>query len=424
MLAQISADRATADVNKLASFGTRQTLSVTTSDSRGIGAARRWLKAELERYAAESGRAGDVAMQVTFETFTAPADGKRILQPTEIVDVVAVLPGTRADARGRRYLVVGHYDSRATDPLDATSDAPGANDDASGVAVVLELARAMSKERYDATLVFVATAGEEQGLYGARLYAKAARAQGDDIRAVLNDDIVGDPTGSGGGVRRDRVRVFSEGLPADAAPDVVAAIRSSAAESDATSRELARYAVDVAAWQKLAVTPVMIFRPDRLLRGGDHLAFCELGVPAVRFTVPEEHYERQHQNVRVEGGVHYGDVPEFVDGAYVADVARVNAAVLAHLANAPSAPKDARVVASELTNDVMLRWAPSPEATVTGYEVVWRETTSAVWQHAKDVGNVTEVRLPLSKDDLFFGVRAVAQRGYRSPVSFARSAPR
>jgi Zn-dependent M28 family amino/carboxypeptidase len=359
-------------------------------------------------------------MQVAFDAHTQPADGARIPRETEIVNVVAVLPGAMPEARARRYYVVGHYDSRASDPLDATSDAPGANDDASGVAVVLEAARVLSKRRWDATLVFLATAGEEQGLYGAKLHAKAARAAGLDVRAVLNDDIVGDPTGPGGVRRAERVRLFSEGLPAQGGE--LAEIRKLASESDSASRETARFVAEVGALYALPVQPTMVFRADRFLRGGDHLAFNEQGFAAVRFTTVEETYERQHQNVRKEGGVSYGDVPAFVDGAYLADVARLNAATLAHLANAPSPPPDARILVAELGHDIVLRWSRSPEPDVAGYEVVWRPTTSATWTDSKDVGNVTEVRLPLSKDDLFLGVRAYDKDGYRSPVVFLRAA--
>ncbi len=424
MLAEIAPARVRAIVDKLVAFGTRHTLSDTTSETRGIGAARRWLKSELERYAAESGRSGDLAMKVRLDAHTVAPDGKRIPREVEVDDVVAVLPGAMSEASRRRYYVVGHYDSRASDPLDATSDAPGANDDASGVAVALELARVMSKRRYDATLVFVATAGEEQGLFGAKLLAKEAHDLGEDVRAVLNDDIVGDPsTASGGAGQRGKVRLFSEGVPSPVSPEQLAEIRRLSAESDSPSRELARFIGDVAHWQGLPVEPMLVFRPDRFLRGGDHLAFNELGIPAVRFTTVDETYARQHQNVRVEGGVHYGDTPEHVDADYLAGVARANGAALAHLANGPSTPPDIRVLVADLGYGADLRWSPSPEPDVAGYEVVWRETTSPVWQHARDVGPATKATLPdVSKDDCFLGVRAYDKAGYRSPVGFARAA--
>jgi len=423
LLAEISPSRLRATVDRLASFGTRHTLSDTTSPVRGIGAARSWLKSELERYAVESGRAGEETMHVRLDTHAVPPDGARLPHEAEIDNVIAELPGSLPAARARRYYVVGHYDSRASDPLDAASDAPGANDDASGVALVLELARVASKRQFDATLVFVATAGEEQGLYGAKLLAHEAQDAHEDVRAVLSDDIVGDPSLPAGGTDTAHVRVFSEGLPAAPSPEHVGEVRKLSSESDSASRELARFVVDTAHWQRLPVGPMLVFRPDRFLRGGDHLPFNELGFAAVRFTTVGETYARQHQNVRVEGGVQYGDTPEHVDAEYLAGVARVNAAALVHLANAPSEPGDARILVAELGTGSELRWSPSPEPDVAGYEVVWRETTSPVWQHVRDVGLATSAKLPdVSKDDAFLGVRAYDRTGYRSPVAFARAA--
>lgn len=338
MLAEISPDRVKQNVVSLAGFGTRHTLSDTTSPTRGIGAARQWIKREMERSAAGAPPGGGNPLAVSFDSHPVAPDGKRITRQVDVVNVVAVLPGTMPEAAARRYYVVGHYDSRRTDPLDAAGDSPGANDDASGTSVVMELARVLSRRRHDATIVFMATAGEEQGLFGPRLHAAAARAAGADIRAVLSNDIVGDPTSPTGGPHRGHVRVFSEGIPAEPAPEALAQIRKLAAESDSPSRELARYVREVAAWHRLDVQPMVIFRHDRFLRGGDHIGFNEAGYAAVRFTVVEEHFDRQHQDVRTEGGKSYGDLPEFVDGPYLAGVARVNAAALMHLANAPSSP--------------------------------------------------------------------------------------
>ncbi len=422
MLAEISGDRMKQDVIALTGFGTRHTLSDTESATRGIGAARRWIKAELERDAAAAGRTGDEAMKVSFDSHIVQPDGKRVTRATEVVNVMAVLPGSLAQAASRRYYVIGHYDSRRSDPLDATGDSPGANDDASGSSVVLELARVMSRRRHDATLVFMTTAGEEQGLLGAKAHAAAARDAGADIRGVLNNDIVGDPTAPSGAVHRDRVRVFSEGVPDQPSPEALAQLRRMAAESDSPSRQLARYVAEVAAWHRLDVQPQLIFRLDRFLRGGDHSAFNASGYPAVRFTVVEEHYNRQHQDVRMEGGVAYGDLPAFVDGSYLGGVARVNGAALMHLANAPSPPPDARIVTAELANDTTLRWSASPEPDVAGYEVLWRETTSGLWQHVRDVGPVTEARLAMSKDNWYFAVRAYDKDGYRSPAAFPGAA--
>jgi len=332
------------------------------------------------------------------------------------VNVVAVLAGSMPAAAARRYAVVGHYDSRCSDVLDAEGDAPGANDDGSGVAAVMELARVMAGRRFDATLVFLLTAGEEQGLLGARAHAKAARAAGTAYRGVLSNDIVGDPGGQPAGARR--IRVFSEGVPPGASPEEVRRIASLAAEHDSPSRQLARFVAEVAGLHRPGVEAMLVFRADRFLRGGDHLAFLAEGFPAVRFTDLREDYARQHQDPRVEGGVRYGDLPEYVDPEYLAAVARLNGAALAHLANAPSTPADARVVTAALANDTTVRWSPSPEPDTAGYEVLWRETTSPTWQRTFDAGAATEYRLDPSKDDGLFGVRAYDRDGFRSPVAF------
>jgi hypothetical protein len=387
MLAEIDAGRLKADVVRLAAFGTRHTLSDTTSDTRGIGAARRWIESEMRK-------AGGDAVQVTAESHLVHPDGKRVNRDVDIVDIVGVLQGTSPVARARRYYVLGHYDSRCTDPMNTTCDAPGANDDASGVALVLELARVLSKRKLDATVVFLATAGEEQGLLGAKEHV--ATLTGVDVRGVLNNDIVGDPAGAD----RHIVRVFSKG------------------DDDSPARALARFALETGEQEHLDVMPEIILRADRTLRGGDHLPFADAGFPAVRFTASGEDYARQHQDVRTENGVAYGDTPDHVDGAYLAGVTRADAATLMHLANAPEPPPDTHVVA-ELSNDTLLRWSPSRDTDVAGYEVVWRATTSATWEHVRDVGRATETRLPLSKDDSFFGVRAYDAQGYRSPVAFA-----
>jgi Zn-dependent M28 family amino/carboxypeptidase len=411
-LDRISGARARAAVDRLAAFGTRHTLSDATSPSRGIGAAREWIKRELQ----------SAGVAASFDTHRQPPDGARIPREVEITNVVGEIPGARPEARARRYYLVAHYDARASDPLDAVSDAPGANDDGSGVAVLLETARALARTRPDATIVFLATAGEEQGLYGARLHARAAREQGLDIRGVLSNDIVGDPTSPSGPAQRDRVRVFSEGLVRDLSEPAASDARRQGRESEGPSRQLARFVAGVAAWQRTDVRPMLVLRADRTLRGGDHLAFCEAGFPAVRLTAVDEHYDRQHQDVRVEGGRRFGDLPEFVDAGYLAGVARLDAATLMHLADAPSPPAQARVVAVELGNDTLVRWAPSPEPDVAGYEVVWRATTCADWEGARDAGRKTELRLPMNKDNFFFGVRAYDRSGYRSPVSFAAAA--
>lgn len=410
-------------VDRLAAFGTRHTLSDTESDSRGIGAARRWVAAEFERVTEGAGRTGDLAVRVEFDPHQVPADGRRLVRDVEIVNVLCTIPGADPESRDRLYYVLAHLDSRASEANDFTSDAPGANDDASGVAALIELARVLSRERLDSTIVLMATSGEEQGLFGARLHAQAAQAAGKDIRAVLNNDTIGDPTGSR--TVKNEVRVFSEGLPLELLsqdPERLSAavrqIRMLGAESDGQSRQLARYIHEIGELHRAPVRAKMVFRPDRFLRGGDHTPFNELGFPAVRFTEVYDVYDRQHQDVRTEGDRRFGDVAEFVDAAYLADVTRLNAIALAHMANAPSVPTNARIIVAELTNDTTLRWDASPEPDVAGYEIVWRDTVSRVWQHVRDVGNNTEGTVPRTKDNSTFGVRAYDRDGYRSPVAF------
>jgi len=417
----ISSKHVLADLERLVAFKTRHTMSRTDSDTEGIGAARRWLAGEFERYAAQAGR-DDVT--VVLETHVVKADGRRITTDTDVVNVVCTIPGSDPNAKSRLYYVIGHYDSRASGALDAEALSPGANDDGSGTVVCLAVARAIMRERLEATVIIMPVAGEEQGLYGARRHAGLASDEGKDIRAVLSNDIVGDPTGPGGREARGEVRMFSEGIPTailareGRATSAIRMLRSLSAESDSTSRQLARYMHEIAIQHDLPVKPKLIFRPDRFLRGGDHTGFNEAGFAAVRMTEVYENYDHQHQDVRTEDGKQFGDLIEFIDAGYIADVARLNAAGIVHLASAPSAPPNARIIIAELTNDTTLRWNASPESDVAGYEIVWRDTTSPVWQHTQDIGNSTEGTVDLSKDNWFFGVRAYDHDGYRSMVSF------
>ncbi len=412
-LAKLSPDRLRADIDALAGFGTRHTLSDDAPD-RGIAAARRYIVAQLE--AATTERPGE-PLTVEEERFELHPDGRRIDRDVTLANVVAILPGTMPEAAARRIYVMGHYDSRASDVMDRQTDAPGANDDASGVALTMELARVLADQPLDATVVFMATAGEEQGLLGARHHAQAAAAANVQITGVLNNDIVGDPHGPDGRLHDDRIRVFSSDVSLALTGDALAQLRQRGALADGRSRQLARYVATIAAWERTPVQPTLVFRPDRFLRGGDHLAFDEQGYPAVRFTEVAEDYDRQHQDPRTEGERRFGDHPEHVDANYLAQVARLNGAVLIHLANAPSAPADAGVVATALTTDTTLRWSASPEPDVAGYEVVWRRTAAPAWEHQRDVGTATEHTLPLHKDDWVFGVRAYDRGGHRSPVA-------
>ncbi len=409
MLAEIDPGHLGDSIAFLVDFGTRHTLSATDDPKRGIGAARKGIAERL----GESPR-----LQVMLDAHRIEPDRRRIDVPVDVVNVVATLPGTMPEAAGRHYYVIGHYDSRVTDPMNRTADAPGANDDGSGVAVVMELARVMSQHEYDATLVFMATAGEEQGLLGARAHARAAAASGVDVRAVLSNDIVGDPTGPRGGRHDQTVRVFSAALEPWLLDEDLGRLRKLSSTHDGVSRQLARFVHEVGRRHSLPVQAQMVFRRDRFLRGGDHTAFNEAGFAAVRFTEVEENYDRQHQDVRTEGSRVFGDLAEHVDPDYLAGVARLNAATLAHLANAPSTPTDARIIAAALSHDTTLAWTASPEPDVAGYEVVWRDTTQPQWTHALDVGNEVRVTLPMAKDNVFFGVRAYDEERYRSPVGF------
>jgi hypothetical protein len=410
-LRQVSAERIRANIEKLASFGTRLTLSAQDPASiaagRGIGAAREWIKAEFERYARDCGG----CLEVKADSFTEAA-ADRIPQPTEITNVYAVLKGTDAGNAKRIVLVTGHYDSRPSDTLDVKADAPGANDDASGTAVSLECARVLSKLKFPATIIFLTVAGEEQGLNGSRHFAKVAKDQGWNLEAVLNNDIVGGDKSA----EQDHsvVRVFSEGLPASATEQEIRRIRGLGGENDSGSRQLARYIADVGRTYEAGVKPVLVFRLDRYLRGGDHSAFNQQGFAAVRFTEFREDFHHQHQNVRVESGIEYGDLAKFVDFDYVAQVARLNAATLASLASAPAPPANVHLLTKDLENDSTLAWEASPGGRAAEYEVLWRATTSPEWEHVQKVGTVTRATLKLSKDNLIFAVRAVDAEGHRS----------
>ncbi len=416
VLEQVSAERIRASIEKLASFGTRSTLSAQDPASiaagRGIGAAREWIKAEFERYAKDCGG----CLEVKTDSFTEPA-ADRIPQPTEITNVYAVLNGTDAENAKRIVLVTGHYDSRNSDVLDGKGDAPGANDDGSGTAVSLECARVLSKLKFPATIIFLTVAGEEQGLNGSHHFAqmareKMAKEQGGNLEAVLNNDIVGGDRS----VEQDHsvVRVFSEGLPAAATDEEIRRIRGLGGENDSGSRQLARYIADAGRSYDVGVKPMLVFRLDRYLRGGDHSSFNQQGFAAVRFTEFREDFDHQHQNVRTENGMEYGDLPKFVDFDYVARVARLNAATLASLASAPAPPANVRVLTKDLENDSTLTWEASPGGLASGYEILWRVTTSPEWEHVEQVGDFRRTSLKLSKDNVIFAVRAVDAQGHRS----------
>lgn len=413
---EIDARNIEATIRKLVSFGTRNTLSEQNDPNRGIGVARDWLYAEFLKVAeASNGR-----MTVEKQSYE-QAKAARVPEPTIITNVVATIKGSQPEATDRIYVVSGHYDSMCNSPTDAKCDAPGANDDASGTAAVLEMARVMAKYEFDATIIFMAVAGEEQGLLGATHFAEQAKQNNWNIDAMFTNDIIGNTLGGNGVRDRTHVRVFSEGVPSDETPAEATTRRSVGGENDSASRQLARFIKETGDAFVPQFKVTMIYRRDRYGRGGDHIPFLERGYPAVRFTEVNEEFRHQHQNVRVENGVRFGDLPEFVDFAYVANVARVNAASLAALAWAPSRPAGVTIVAQRLSNDTELRWEANKEPDLAGYEIVWRETTDAVWTNAKPVGNVTGFTMKgMSKDNYFFGVRAIDNDGNKSPVAFPR----
>ncbi len=414
LIQRVSAEHIRQTIEKLVSFQNRSTISAQDEESikagKGVGAAREWIKAEFERYSKDCGG----CLEVKTDAFTEPP-GERIPKPTEITNVYAVLRGSDPAQANRIVLVTGHYDSRNSDTFNGTDPAPGANDDGSGTAVSLECARVLSqavsnKVKFPATIIFLTVAGEEQGLNGSKHFAEMAKQQGWKLEAVLNNDIVGGNLGAGQDA--SVVRVFSEGLPAVASEAEIKRIRSLGGESDSTSRELARYIADVGRSYDAGVKPLLIFRLDRFLRGGDHSSFNQQGFAAVRFTEFREDYNHQHQNVRSENGIEYGDLPKFVDFDYVGHVARLNAAALASLALGPAAPGSVKILTKNLENDTTLTWETSVGA--ASYEVVWRSTSAADWEYAQLVSGGARATLSVSKDNVIFGVRAVDAAGHRS----------
>ena len=412
---EIDARNIEATIRKLVSFRTRNTLSEQNDPKRGIGAARDWLYQEFLK-AAEASNGRMTVEKQSYEQQKAA----RVPQPTIITNVVATLKGTQPESSNRIYVVSGHYDSMCSSPTDAKCDAPGANDDASGTAAVLEMARVMAKHEFDATVVFMAVAGEEQSLLGSTHFAEQAKQKNWDIEGMFTNDIVGNTLGGNGVRDRGTIRVFSEGVPSNETPAEATTRRSVGGENDSPSRQLARFIKEVSERSVPQMKVMLVYRRDRYGRGGDHIPFLERGYPAVRFTEVNEEFRHQHQNVRVENGVQYGDLPQFVDFPYIANVARVNAVALAALALAPAKPNGV-TIQSRLSNDTDLKWEPNKEPDLAGYEIVWRDTTSPVWTNSKPVGNVTAFSMKgMSKDNFFFGVRAVDKEGNRSPVTYPK----
>jgi hypothetical protein len=416
VIKDVSPQRVQQTDEKLVSFGTRATLSVNNPEAatsaQGIVAARNWIKSEFERISAEC----NGCLEVKTDTFVEQPK-PRIPAATEIQNVYAVLKGTDPAQAKRIYLVTGHYDSRNSDPQNSTALAPGANDDGSGTTVSIECARVLSKHRFPATIIFLTVAGEEQGLNGSTHFAKMAKEQGWQLEGVLNNDIVGGNRTPGDTEQNSNwVRVFSEGIPAAATEADLRRIRSVGGENDSASRLLARYIYSVSETYDFGqFSPKLIFRRDRYLRGGDHSAFNDSGFAAVRFTEYREDFNHQHQNVRTENGIEYGDLPKFVDFDYVANVARLNAATLAALASSPAPPSEVHLLTKGLENDSKIEWKPAAGA--TAYEVLWRKTTDADFPE-ENVSRTTETKidLPDSKDNVIFGVRSIDAKGHKSLV--------
>ena len=412
LLRRVDRDRIEATVMRLGQFGTRHTLSSQSDPVRGIGAAANWVHEQMQQIAATSGG----RMTVQKQTFLQPVT-PRIPTPTNITNVIATLRGDASPER--MYVITGHLDSRVTDVMNATLDAPGADDDASGVAVVLELARLFATRRTKGTLVFASVSGEEQGLLGSAHMAAQMKAAGADVQGMFSNDIVG-ASSAWDGTRPDphTVRLFVEGVPTTETPAEASLRQSVGGENDGPSRQLARFVKNVAENDLTDMNVRVIWRRDRYLRGSDHISFLRQGYPGARFTEPRENFNHEHQDVRVENGVQFGDLPEFVDFDYITRVAKVNGAALWSLAQGPGTPKNAQIHAAVLTNDTTLTWNRGTEPDLAGYEVVWRETTESDWTHRIDVGDVTSVTIDLSKDNVQFGIRAVDRAGRHSPVAF------
>jgi hypothetical protein len=411
--------RIEATIQRLTQFGTRHTASSQTDPVRGIGAATAWVTEQLQAIAATSG--GNMTVQQ--QSFVQPVS-TRIPVPTPITNLIATLEGTASPERF--YVVTGHLDSRATDVLDFTSDAPGADDDASGVACVLELARVFAAHQFPGTLVFATVSGEEEGLYGSTFMAKQMAAAGNDVQGMFSNDIIG-ASRAFDGTKPDpfTVRLFLEGVPTSATANDIALLQSVGGENDGKSRQLGRFVHSVAPFDLTGMNIRTIWRRDRYLRASDHVSFQSQGYPAARFTEPRENFNHEHQNVQVVEGVQFGDLIDFVDFDYVTRVTRVNAAALWALASSPSTPKNLVVHTTPPgtlsgTNLTTLDWSANPEE-LKGYEVVLRETTEADWTRKIPVGDVTTVTLDISKDNVQMGLRAVDKAGNHSPVAFPRA---
>ena len=409
MVKEVSADSLKSYILQMVSYGTRNTLSSTTDKNRGIGAARNWVLNKFNSFAKQSGgRLTSIADTTTYQ-----ADGRRVDRSINLGNVMATLKGTDP-LDNRIFIVTGHLDNMRTSPTDSVGDAPGANDDASGVAAVLECARIMSKRTFPATIIFLAVSGEEQGLLGASYLANKARKDNWNIEAVLNNDIMGSNNSSETNIiDNTKIRVFSEAFSGADTGRRALTIRQLGLENDGKARQLARYVKEIGERYVDNLQVVLIYRNDRFLRGGDHTPFVEKGYAAIRFTEMNENYYHQHQNVRTENGIVYGDLPEYIDFEYLRKNSAMNLANLANLVKAPMMPDSVKIEVRRLSNYSFITWQAPKVGKVKGYYLLVRETTSPVWQR-KIFTTEKEMRLPLSKDNYFFAVQSVSADGNES----------
>ncbi len=406
---QVNADSLKAKVEKLVSFGTRHTMSSTTDKKRGIGAARNWVLSQFKNYAKNSGG----RMVVEMQNQDLQPDGKRISQLTNLGNPMAILKGTDPND-DRVFIISGHLDSRVSDVLNFKNDAPGANDDASGVAAVLESARILSNSKFPATIVFVAVSGEEQGLLGSKMLADRAIKEKWNVVAMLNNDMIGgNDAADTNNISNMQLRIFSEGLPFFALDKNAKKIRAYGLENDGAARQLARYSKEIGERYVDNIEIKLIYRNDRFLRGGDHTPFVEAGFTAVRLTDMNENFNHQHQDLRTEGKTEFGDLVKFMDFEYLRKNTSVNISILSNLSKAPSSPKNVKMEVKDLTNFTTLKWEKPTTGNISGYYILIRETDQSMWQKkifTKDL----KIQIPYSKDNYFFAVQSVSASGNES----------
>ncbi|EIN07064.1 peptidase M28 [Punctularia strigosozonata HHB-11173 SS5] len=418
MLNQVSTSNIESIIQKLVSFGTRHTASSQTDPVRGIGAARDWIASQMRGFAANAFKGSNVTVSLP-SYIQAPVAGL-FVNATPITDVALRIEGT--SKTNRIYVVTGHYDSRVTSILNNVDDAPGADDDASGVAVIMELARIFSQHMQpppSATMIFAAVAGEEQGLLGSDHLAQVLQDEGADVQGMFTNDIVGSSKADNGVRDPNSIRLFAQGVPTFASASVQSTLEQIGGENDSPARELGRFVHEVATNTFTDMKVRVVYRLDRFLRGGDHEPFLQRGYPAARFTEPHENFAHQHQDVRVDPttGEQFGDLIEFCDFDFINRVAKVNGVAIFSLASAPGTPKNATIDNSVLTNNSTLTWVVDDDPNIAGYEVLWRETIQPFWENVIPVGLDSKVTVEESKDNVVFGIRAVGKNGFRSPAA-------